>query len=184
MPDSNDIIPRPPAGISLDDDGKYYWSELKQGLEHIVNAGQRLIEVKERLKYGEWTPWLKSQGINIRTAQEHMQVAEVMKQKVEEHKASLKNGTATSRSAARRASGGNTPVTSNSPKTGRQALKQARQQIQIPKSRPKEEVEKQDKQAIKDEHKERTDKQEKRGTFRNLLRIFGDWKYDRERWRT
>jgi hypothetical protein len=42
---------------------------LRKGLEHAFNTGALLGEARRQLRHGEWLPWLKSCGIEERTAQ-------------------------------------------------------------------------------------------------------------------
>jgi hypothetical protein len=48
---------------------------LRQGLEHALNAGALLGEARRQLRHGEWLPWLKSCGIEERTAQRYLKLA-------------------------------------------------------------------------------------------------------------
>jgi hypothetical protein len=42
---------------------------LKESVRHAIAAGELLIEAKDRLKHGEWLPWLKDHcTISERTA--------------------------------------------------------------------------------------------------------------------
>jgi hypothetical protein len=44
-------------------------------VQRIVKIGQWLAEVKERLDYGKWLPWLKVEfGWTVRSAQPFMSV--------------------------------------------------------------------------------------------------------------
>jgi len=49
---------------------------LNEGLRHGLRAGQLLVEAKEQLAHGQWTPWLEAhfEG-SARTAQLYMRVA-------------------------------------------------------------------------------------------------------------
>jgi hypothetical protein len=51
-------------------------ASLTQGLQHALEAGQLLIQAKERVPHGMWLTWLKSHtGIDERLAQRYMRVA-------------------------------------------------------------------------------------------------------------
>ena len=53
---------------------------MRRTSEDIVNIGQRLIEVKQRLKHGSFTNWLKSEfNWSLSSATKFMQVAEQFK---------------------------------------------------------------------------------------------------------
>jgi hypothetical protein len=49
----------------------------KTALDRAREAGKKLIEAKELLGHGKWLPWLKDVGINPRTAQRYMQLAQI-----------------------------------------------------------------------------------------------------------
>jgi len=48
---------------------------LRRGLDHAFTAGALLAEAKIQLRHGEWLPWLKSCGIEERTAQRYLKLA-------------------------------------------------------------------------------------------------------------
>src|SRR5262245_29321870 len=49
---------------------------LRAGLTHARNAGELLLEAKEKVRHGEWLPWLRDNcEVAERTAQTYMQVA-------------------------------------------------------------------------------------------------------------
>src|SRR6202044_2192582 len=49
---------------------------VKRGVEHVIAAGELLIEAKAQLKHGEWLPWLEEHcGLSDRTARRYMRVA-------------------------------------------------------------------------------------------------------------
>jgi hypothetical protein len=51
-------------------------ASLTQGLQHALEAGQLLIQAKERVQHGMWLTWLKSHcDIDERLAQKYMRVA-------------------------------------------------------------------------------------------------------------
>ncbi len=58
-----------------------YYSAMRKGLEHAIEAGQLLIEAKDGLPHGEWLPWLKTScpDISARSAQRYMRYAKNQK---------------------------------------------------------------------------------------------------------
>ena len=44
-------------------------------VHHALRAGDRLIEAKSLVKHGQWTKWLRENGISPRMAQNHMRLA-------------------------------------------------------------------------------------------------------------
>jgi hypothetical protein len=49
---------------------------VKRGIEHVIAAGELLIEAKAQLKHGQWLPWLEEHcGLSDRTASRYMRVA-------------------------------------------------------------------------------------------------------------
>jgi DUF3102 family protein len=52
-----------------------YQEGLQSALEYAIEAGEILTEVKDKLKHGEWLPWLADYtSISERTAQRYIQV--------------------------------------------------------------------------------------------------------------
>ena len=48
---------------------------LKHGLDHILKAGQYLIEAKKAVGHGNWLPWLETHtGVSPRMAQNYMRI--------------------------------------------------------------------------------------------------------------
>ena len=50
-------------------------ASMGRALEHAIEAGRLLIDARERVKHGDWLPWLRSLGFAPRTAQAYMQLA-------------------------------------------------------------------------------------------------------------
>ncbi len=47
----------------------------KTAIKHAMEAGKLLVEAKAGAEHGEWTPFLEATGINPRTAQRYMELA-------------------------------------------------------------------------------------------------------------
>jgi Protein of unknown function (DUF3102) len=49
---------------------------LKESVSHAIQAGEMLLEAKDKLNHGEWLPWLKDHcSLNERLAQRYMRIA-------------------------------------------------------------------------------------------------------------
>src|SRR5512144_2268302 len=70
-----------PTAQQIDSEHRLALAKAGEAIQHAINCGRMLLEVKASLNHGEWLPWLKAQqeggaiSFSEVTAQRYMRVA-------------------------------------------------------------------------------------------------------------